>query len=655
MLKRWLGFGCLFFHAFFFGCDAKESSTHSSQTLSASDKPTKDWVVRAVKTLRYKDRIQGKEELDQFLAMGSKDEVLDALMKEDAFHWTVLDFNFYFLGDKQERLESYDGGIVSSYFPQATSAAYQFAIGGDYNQFFDYQVNLISPPRLLAPYDSDWEHFVHLTGKGFKEDPNTKDSLYKAKFWDQVLAAAEKDVKAVLATKNLTQKLVCQKLRPYLDVRLEGYFHVFSNILPAPYSNLLSLPPVCSEGEGGWLEVTKSFLAGIQYIRTGFTGQLIKNPSLIREASYHERLALADFYQLPKVPDWDGPIGFTGISDKGMAQKFWEEYPNSSTNFNRKRAAKILDTFFCDDLTPVNIDIPESHSNEAHASDPACQSCHYKLDPMAGLFRLHGFIGIDDFESIKEFSPETYSGEIFIFDDQVVLQGKERSEYLNYWNNHGIKTGFIQSAKDSSDQNLYGENIKDLFKIIKESRRVKQCLVKRMASYFIGEGQMFERKWLEGLTDQYMKAKDGTEGFKIVTKELLKSNSFTMGNPEAKECYDFADGSGRNADNSPPCEVAALLERYCQDCHGAESYTGLNLTSWQKAADGFYGFSSTKKERCEIHREINRRLNPSAKGLETPGFLRMPLGGGFDDDLDQTTLVLWNQNRMNETCLGGQQ
>ncbi len=74
----------------------------------------------------------------------------------------------------------------------------------------------------------------------------------------------------------------------------------------------------------------------------------------------------------------------------------WRNLPNSSTNGNRKRAAYVLKRFFCDDLNPLGTLAPD-HPNpdDRHASDPSCQACHYKLDPMAGFFRNHGVIGLD--------------------------------------------------------------------------------------------------------------------------------------------------------------------------------------------------------------------------------------------------------------------
>ncbi len=63
---------------------------------------------------------------------------------------------------------------------------------------------------------------------------------------------------------------------------------------------------------------------------------------------------------------------------------------NSSTNYNRKRAAYVLKRFFCDDLNPVGFEDPAEHIGGAHGSQTSCYACHYKLDPMAGFFRNHG-------------------------------------------------------------------------------------------------------------------------------------------------------------------------------------------------------------------------------------------------------------------------
>jgi hypothetical protein len=90
------------------------------------------------------------------------------------------------------------------------------------------------------------------------------------------------------------------------------------------------------------------------------------------------------------------------------SKTFFERYATSVTNANYGRAAAVFRIFLCDEMAPkVTASIEDSsqrledvfssmqeaqgrslspgqpaHSGR-HASDPSCQGCHYKLDPMA--------------------------------------------------------------------------------------------------------------------------------------------------------------------------------------------------------------------------------------------------------------------------------
>src|SRR5581483_2430968 len=105
-----------------------------------------------------------------------------------------------------------------------------------------------------------------------------------------------------------------------------------------------------------------------------------------------------------------------GFTNTVFTRTLQTTLPNSSTNYDRKRAAYILQRFFCDDLTPVNVEAPAQHGGSEHASNPSCFACHYKLDPMAGFFRT---LGID----FKDYSQKTY----IVFDDGAYTNS------ANYW------------------------------------------------------------------------------------------------------------------------------------------------------------------------------------------------------------------------------
>src|SRR5690606_12233422 len=72
--------------------------------------------------------------------------------------------------------------------------------------------------------------------------------------------------------------------------------------------------------------------------------------------------ALADADGSGKVVDFTSiNLKELGLENPGplLSQGLFMQLPNSSTNYNRKRAAFILKRYFCDDLTPIDIVAPE--------------------------------------------------------------------------------------------------------------------------------------------------------------------------------------------------------------------------------------------------------------------------------------------------------
>ncbi|MCX6124883.1 MAG: DUF1588 domain-containing protein, partial [Proteobacteria bacterium] len=181
-------------------------------------------------------------------------------------------------------------------------------------------------------------------------------------------------------------------------------------------------------------------------------------------------------------------------SDFGIQEikpvKLWsfdlfEKLPNSSTNRNRKRSAWVLKRFFCDDLTPINVEAPTTSHAAQHGSDPACYSCHYKLDPMAGFFRELGQRGF------------SYRfGTSITFDDNA---SQERSVYEEPWKadpstGREWNIGYVRSTVETK-LNTYGSDFSDLLKLLKTAPEVKECFVRRVFAYSVGEEQTYDRAW----------------------------------------------------------------------------------------------------------------------------------------------------------------
>jgi hypothetical protein len=164
--------------------------------------------------------------------------------------------------------------------------------------------------------------------------------------------------------------------------------------------------------------------------------------------------------------------------------RFFERYPTTKLNKNRKRAAAIFRIFLCDDMRPVVLENAEDdaqllaaslgqnmktevHSTEAqekrHGTDAQCMSCHYKLDPMADTFRTSGLV----------LSPWPAAGKLVYTQDN----GKQV--------NVGVK------------------GIGGLGEAIAQQPAYAQCQVKHFWEWFIGKDVSLPEKRLLQLTSEF--------------------------------------------------------------------------------------------------------------------------------------------------------
>jgi hypothetical protein len=322
------------------------------------------------------------------------------------------------------------------------------------------------------------------------------------------------------------------------------------------------------------------------------------------------------------------------VSRRLEVDSFWKELENSSTNYNRRRAAYMLDRFFCDDLKPINAALPDAHTGDRHASDPGCAACHYKLDPMAGFFKDYGQMGVD-------FSADG----ILVFDDGAVM---DKAAYQASWaaapgSEHAWNIGYARSATDES-QNTYGENLGDLFQIIESAPEVKACVVRRAFEYFNGDEQLVDPGYLAYLTDLFIKEAQGnsTDALKSLVRRVLTGNTFRRSDPRSDECYDFTPGV--DPSSHPPCDVAFILQKNCATCHsGSSSQGGLDLTGWTTDASGRQTFP---------HRSAGGAQRPAPDTFAaildritiTDPQRSMPLGR-FMAANDREALFLWIDNQ----------
>ncbi len=334
-----------------------------------------------------------------------------------------------------------------------------------------------------------------------------------------------------------------------------------------------------------------------------------------------------DAFFLPEPPGQFGGGGF-GVRfpylDFGGLQ-------NSSTNYNRKRGAFMLKTFFCDDLTPVAIVAPEAHGEGAHGSDPGCQACHYKLDPMSGFFRELGGFG-PGFEA-----PGTALTNL-VFSDGKVIQGEELTKYLDTWRapeNAGRpwNVGYVRSTTKPA-ANFYASNLKELYGFMATAPEVRSCVVRRMAEYFVSKNQAYDGGWLSHLETKLKPTEDGgTTGMKTVVRELMLSKAFAEPDPVSTTCYDQKPGA---TPSGLPCEVAWTLKVHCEKCHKDD--TTFDLSQWKPmtGGNGFPHFDEDGKEigRLETFKRIKARLDTPDKAKRMPKNQDMP-------DADRARLYKW--------------
>jgi mono/diheme cytochrome c family protein len=304
---------------------------------------------------------------------------------------------------------------------------------------------------------------------------------------------------------------------------------------------------------------------------------------------------------------------------------------NSSTNQNRKRTTYFLKRFFCDDLTPINVAIPSDHAKQAHASDPACVACHYKLDPLAGFFRNFG----------NAFADYSRLGNIE-FDDHAVT---DLAGYANAWRNppgslREWNVGYVRSLQ-FPEQNYYGESLDDLFAFMRQAPEVKACLVHRLNQYLLGEEQTVDQTYLDGMTRAFVQqsATDSTTAFRQAAAAIVTSQAFRRTNRDPETCYDFPPGT--DLSTRPPCRIAAVVQRSCVSCHASESAAGgLDLSRWVPLSSGKYGFPHRRPDTGEWiePRETAKRIveRLSSASLD----LRMPLLR-YMAPLDKEALYLW--------------
>ena len=589
------------------------------------------WMNKAAKTLLYGSSGLSPSEAEQLMPL-SKEEIVENFTADPRFYDTALDFNLFFLGLKKEALRySSDTDYRNEVFNERTAAAaaMELARGGDYFTLFNWKMPyaLVGAPGIPNTVD----------GQNSIDTPEKRREYWLAKTKDGLDAW----ITAIQGSNDINA--LCAR---YVKNGGENDY--------TTYLGNAGIPD----------EINNAFGKGIknEILCGAVGGQVSQSPTLKQDL-----LAEAKSYRdaLPTIPTILGSLHtvITSPADlnimlpatlpmlkeeslEAFSGNFWSNLANSSTNYNRKRAAYVLKTFFCDDLTPLNIVAPAQHAENKHASEPACQACHYKLDPMAGFFRNRGIFGAN-FDSLS----------LLIHDDQLRREGDDLTKYLASWkapqgSSRIWDVGYIRSSK-KENLNSYGESLGDLFKIIREAPESKTCLTKRMAEYVLGIGQVYDGRWLEALAQEFKDAAkptaapgDSSKAFKKVAKSLVLSRTFSTTDPVKGTCYDFAPNS---EPSGLPCEVAFIIEKNCASCHSGDgSPKGLDVSIWKALPGGKSGF-------VHIDQASGQQLAPAVSLAriacslsptdQCPQAKLMPLNKDMDA-VERATLYKWVQKEL---------
>lgn len=567
-----------------FNAKTKPSSHVKEDTISEADKLA--WLAKVTRTLRNGAELD-ESEIEGLMPL-SRSEIVDKLMTDPRFGDTALAFNMFFLGFKtdtlkttryipttSEQVETYRDEIFNR--PQAITAARELLLDGDYLKLFDYDQPFYLPANQSFPEVEERLISFQKVDKAF-------ESLL-ANFGTPV--APDRDA----GCSGFNEGTEMEDIGDVFNLGISSDFSLAVVTRIIPTINIMCSGPVPAA------DIYKRLAESREAVANIFEASKALDPQDYPQAS------VLDLKTMP-VEDLHSDAFGTSYSITG----FWQQLPNSSTNYNRRRGAYVLKTYFCDDLTPLNVVLPDAHGEGAHATEPSCQACHYKLDPMAGTFRNRGFFGFD-------FKDKSFVS----FDDQASVFGEALIKYNDSWKastdaGHDWNVGYIRSTTQMN-RNTYepddtDEPLRALHAMLRTAKEPKQCLTRRMAQYFLGSEQVFDGGWVQAMAKEFDTQASSSAAAKSIIKQLVMSRTFTKRNPSATQCYDPPEAA-----TSPiPCEVRFTLQNNCAgSCHGADD------------------FDLTDKPTLE---EMQRRV--TSTDLDE----RMPLNKDMPDP-DRVRLVKW--------------
>jgi len=587
----------------------------------------KRWIDRTARKLRAGTGLKPGELTVELLAL-SQSQIIDRLMNDDRFGDAVLDFNLYFLGLKPDSLRSRDGSFTYVVWdtPNALGSAMSLFAkpgtpGADYLNLFD-----LKHPYYIRPLTRPRSENAEDAGKPDDEVRITMLNRYQNEI-DELITYAERNP-TVTGGELARRFFLSPGGSDWFYTGMDVGFMIWAQQARDWMGSLVLAFYAEFTPSHGWPAELRAIRARNEPV-IALVKRLTAEKYAVRTLRDVQSWDVARELQLR-----DGWTMFNPIYAQHLA--------GSSTNFNRKRAAFVLKRFFCDDLIPINVSAPADHARGRHASEPSCQSCHYKLDPMAGAFRNIGFnmMNLSD-------SP------VFTFDDKVKVN---KAAFQQSWlaqprSGRTWDIGYVRST-DHPDRNVYFDDLDGLFAFIRKAPEARRCLMRRMFEYTVGENQAVDAGYLDDLTERFNDEtliRGSVPAIKLAMKRVLMSRAFSERDRQSDRCYDLP--AGVNPQDRPPCRVAYLLDKNCTACHSSSSMKGnLDLSRWVKNADGGMGF---------VHMDGNGNPLPRAVTFQalidrldtTDETARMPLNR-YMPSHERTETYVWAQEALRQAVVG---
>ncbi len=594
------------------GAALKEGETPAADagavlTPGPNDISEAKWRNKVSQRLRYGSRITDEEE-EKYKAL-SRQQFIDEMMKDPRFALTLLDFNMDFLGRQVDSLVEQapvtpagnnpfpefspaaaatgmeasataaptgpNPQLNASVFsqPQALAGAMAAMNGGDFFELFDGNPKLYveSPVQVSnsATFAADLE-----------KEFNSVIAMFGAPPSDSMRAVG------CQSTPQLARKLSLPTNKSgggdaYAALKMEPSVRYVLNLIGQNWvGSIQRQVPV-----GDFNNANVGDCNDPAFTAQALADRLTK----IRDETMR---IFAEIEAKKKTPS-SQPVndmialdvnvaGLPALNPAFTYEGQWKIVKNSSTNVNRKRAAYILRTFTCDDMTPVSLGSTD-HVEGAHSAAAACQACHYKMDPIGAIFAPHGVAGIS-FKKQKN----------HIYDDALNV-AKDSDHYTKkYVNEYNGTDGKIKIGHYKSPTKLYPEwteanpddvTMSTMFDYFKKSKVVRSCLTKRLTEYVLGKKQVYDGKWVDSLAKNF-DGGDATAALKKSISDLLLSKTFNRASIVPGQCYDYAVGAEPGPD-AAPCEVNSIAVKYCASCHNEDSPNGdLDMTKFVSGPQG---------------------------------------------------------------------